>query len=155
MWARFATSVAIATEMALLMGSGCADNAQTIGLEGGSVVSDDGRFSLLIPEGALVRDTEVTISQVPCDTAAAIADCYLAEPVGTEFSFPVKVTYELDDETLGLGDPDFMTLVVQRGGKRWSALPDHRLDTRHTYLQATAMFLSSFTIYPHAPETMR
>lgn len=131
---------------------GCASSTEAMGPEGGAVVSDDGHFALHIPEGALAADIEVSVEATACKNPRALASCYVAHPIGTAFTRPIKVSYEIDAETLAAtDDPDGLTLVVHRGDV-WAALPDRKVDEDHTTVEASALYLSVFALYPEPPK---
>lgn len=148
------TSVAIvvtSTWIALTLASGCAASTEMMGPEGGAVISEDGRFILDIPKGALVADLELSVETTTCKTVRALTPCYVARPVGTLFSRPITVTYELDAEAVAAAaDPDRLALVVHRGDV-WTALPDRHVEEDHTAVEASALFLSVFAVYPEPP----
>ena len=92
-------------------------STRTIGPEGGTVRSSDGKLTLDIPPGALDEDTEITIRKLnPEDLGPEFGGfipdfAYQLEPEGLEFGAPVGATLELDDEPLN-ADGDFATGFV-------------------------------------------
>lgn len=128
---------------ALTLASGCDTNSgETIGPRGGTLVSDDGRFSVDIPEGALDAELELHIETVPCELSDAVGDCYAVSPRGTTFLRPVEVSYELADMDTdlpleGLG-------VVAEGADGWRVLADRDVDIDDEVIYASSMFLSEY-----------
>lgn len=58
----------------------------TVGPDGGTVVSDDGRVRVAVPRGALADDVTITIGRA--------GDCYELGPAGTAFAVPAEVTVD-------------------------------------------------------------
>jgi hypothetical protein len=137
--------------LAIVVATGCQETGETIGLRGGTIVSDDGRFSLEIAPGALEHPVDITITAADCNEMGIIAvgPCYTVGPRGTGFLFPAKVTYELDDE-LELAEPDDLAVSTQREHK-WKLLADRVVDVEDGTLTASAVYLSSFAIVTVAP----
>jgi hypothetical protein len=117
----------------------------TIGPRGGSVVSDDGRFSLEIPAGALDTEVPVRITAVQCEPANALGPCYDVSPRGVGFHLPAIVTYELGGMQLGTIDAIRLNVIAERDDG-WNVLADQEVDLEDEILSASAMYLSSYAI---------
>lgn len=138
--------LAIATT-ALVSLTGCDDQSEVVGPRGGTVISEDGRFMLSIPEGALPDDVEFSVVAIDCDQHDAVGDCYTVEPMGTSFLLPVEVSYEVADMELGSVDTEDLAVVVERGSD-WSMLADRDVDTEDEVVYASATYSSSFALIP-------
>ena len=83
---------------------GGGSSSPTIGPEGGTITSTDGRLTLTFPPGALSEDTEITIrnidpNELPPEFDGLDPDlAYLLEPDGIVFAVPVTATLMLDEE---------------------------------------------------------
>ena len=119
--------------------SGCDTTGETIGPRGGTLVSEDGRFSVDIPEGALDSEVELSIEEVECELGQAIGSCYAVFPTGTTFLYPVEVAYELGDM-----DVDEDIAVVAEASDGWRVLPDRGVDLEDAVVYASAMYLSEY-----------
>lgn len=119
--------------------SGCDTTGETLGPRGGTLVSDDGRFSVDIPEGALDSEVELSIEEVECALGDAIGSCYAVFPTGTTFLYPVEVAYELGDM-----DVDEDIAVVAEASDGWRVLPDRGVDLEDAVVYASAMYLSEY-----------
>lgn len=128
--------------LALAAITGCDAEGQTIGPRGGTLVSEDGRFSLEIPEGALEQELELHIEQVECEMAGALGDCYAVSPEGTAFLFPVEVAYELGDLDL----PDAEVGVVAETQDGWRALADQDIDLEDEVVYASSLYLAEYAL---------
>jgi len=81
--------------------------------EGTVVTSDDGKLTLMIPEGALAEDVEVTATWVPFDALPeelqqlrGATNGYRLEPDGLRFELPVAATLTLDKSELPEEEPE-------------------------------------------------
>lgn len=111
-----------------------------IGPEGGVVLSEDGRLSLEVPEGALSEPTEVSIELLPCE-ADGLADCYSVGGEAEQFSRPVTVVYEAAElETM-----DGVALIY-KGSTGWVRMPDAQIDREDETVMGTIMFPSSISV---------
>jgi len=117
----------------------------TVGPRGGVVASEDGRFTLEIPEGALEQDVEITIEEVECDPPSAIDSCYEMGPVGLPLLFPGTIVYDVNPEELDGLTADDLTVLVERE-EDWKPLADHRVDMAQAQVTASAVYLSSFAV---------
>lgn len=131
--------------VALFVLGGCEADSEVIGPRGGTVVSDDGRFSLEIPPDALDREIAVRIHAVDCAPTTAVGPCYEVSPRGVGFHLPAVVTYELGGMELGALDPHRLNVVAERD-EGWNILADQAVDLEDEIATASAMYLSSYAI---------
>lgn len=134
------------TIAAVVLTTGC-DVAEgtPVGPRGGFVVSDDGRFSLEIPEGALDQEIDITIDEVDCEQPDSLGPCYEVGPIGLPLLFPGTITYELDPGAMDGVDIDSVAVLIERE-EDWKPLADHRVNMRDEVVTASAVYLSSFAV---------
>lgn len=125
--------------------TGCSEEGTTVGTRGGVVVSDDGRFTLEIPEGALEHDVDITIDEVACEQAEALGPCYEVGPVGMPLLFPGTIIYEIDRDELDGFEAEEVTVLTERE-QDWKPLPDHHVDMGQAEVVASAVYLSSYAV---------
>lgn len=132
-----ATTLLLGVSLAALA-VGCDSEGETIGPRGGSLVSDDGRFSIDIPAGALDAEVDLSIEDVECEQGT-IGACYAVLPLGTTFLLPVEVAYEVADmkvsEDVG---------VVAQAAEGWRVLADRDVDLEDSVVYGSAMYLSEY-----------
>ena len=131
--------------VALLLIGGCEAAPEAIGPQGGTVVSDDGRFSLEIPPGALDTHVKVTITSVECELPSALGPCYRLAPRGLGFMLPATVTYELGGMELDAVDRRALNVIAERD-EGWNVLADQVVDLEDEVLTASALYLSSYAM---------
>ncbi len=117
---------------------GC-DATGMVGPEGGTLVSDDGRFTVEIPAGALATDIQFSIDMIECGFGKAIGPCYAGRPHGTEFQVPVEVVYDLAD--LDAGED---VALVEASSEGWRALPDRIVDLEAGAVFGSTLYLSEY-----------
>ncbi len=102
-------------------------SSATIGPAGGSVQSADGRFTLLVPAGALTSPTPLSISAATNDAPQGVGIAYVLAPANPAFAKPVlaRVTYGPDDVS-GSGSAALAIASHQPDG--WYSLGDGLLD---------------------------
>ena len=134
-------SVLALAAMSVGMPDACGLGSEAIiGPEGGVVLSEDGRLSLEVPEGALSEPTEVSLVSVPCD-AEGLADCYSVGGDAVQFARPVTVVYEAAElETM-----DDVALIY-KGSTGWIRMPDAQVDHEDQIVMGTIMFASSISV---------
>lgn len=85
---------------------------QEIGPDGGSLASDDGRFLLTVPAGALQAPTRLSVQSITATAPGAIGvSVRLEKPAGVTFAQPVRLSFKLASfelsgvavETLSIG----------------------------------------------------
>lgn len=132
--------------VAVVSMTGCSEEEGTIiDARGGIVVSDDGRFSLEIPPGALDQAVDVTIDEVECEQDEAVGPCYEVGPIGMPLLFPGEVVYELDAEVMNDLDPEELMVLTERN-EDWKPLADHDVDMVDGLVTASAVYLSSYAV---------
>lgn len=131
----------------LALVAGCESSGDSVGPRGGTIVSEDGRFSLEIRPGALEDDVDIAIHEVGCGSMGvdAVGPCYRVTPAGTGFLLPATVSFELDGETHD-GVPAHELALIVAHGNDWTVLADRDLDIEDGRLTASAVYLSSFAV---------
>ncbi len=125
--------------MSAAAAGGCDAGGEVIGPRGGTIASEDGRFSLDIPAGALDTEVELSIEKVECAFGDSIGSCYAVAPLGTTFLFPIEVAYELAD--MNVTDE---VGVVGHAADGWRVLPDRDVDLEDAVVYGSAMYLTEY-----------
>ena len=97
---------------------------EVIGTEGGEVTSLDGKIKILIPEGALNEDTEISViaADVTSFTIEELPDGYILNvagefrPIGQQFNKDVEITFYLDNPEIP-GTPVTLYLYHKNEGQ--------------------------------------
>ena len=133
--------------LAALAVAGCESSGDSVGPRGGTIVSEDGRFSLEIRPGALESDVDIQIHDVGCGSMGVdvVGPCYRVTPSGMGFLLPATVTFELEGDTHDGVPADELALIVAHG-QEWAVLADRSLDVEDGTISASAVYLSSFAV---------
>lgn len=147
-----ATKTLLAAVLGFSVLTGCdAQDGETIGPRGGTVMSDDGRLTLDIPAGAVAKDVEIRIEVVDDAPRGTVGTVYAIEPAGLQLAVPAELTYDLatdeSDRALDLTGVtmDALVLVTEKGA-RWEKMADRSLDADAETLSASVLFFSSYAI---------
>jgi hypothetical protein len=111
-----------------------------IGPEGGSVQSEDGRFTLEIPADALATEVEISVEAVECQQEGE-ADCYQVTPEGIAFREPAAAIYEAA-ELMAMESVSLSSM----GPTGWQPLADAVVDREDETITASVLYLSTFSI---------
>lgn len=109
------------------------------------MTSDDGRFTLEVPAGALAESVEITIDEVDCEPADAVDTCYEVGPVGLALLTPARVIYDVDTAMFDDFQTDDLALVGE-GREAWSELADPRFELLEGSVSASAVYLTSYAL---------
>lgn len=139
--------------LSMTVATGCDEGVETIGPEGGVVVSPDGRVTLEIPPGALDQEVLVTIGEVDDGPDGSIGRVYEVEPRLTMLARPARLTYDLlapeveGTEALGLADAQMedVALVTEKD-TQWDRLADRDVDLDEATVSASVLFFSTYAV---------
>jgi hypothetical protein len=110
----------------------------SIGPEGGIVVSPDRRFSLEVPAGALAYRVHVTIDLAEAWPAGALGPVFEVRPSGTTFASPATLVYRYQANDIAPAVPAELRMAVAVGST-WSTLM--------TTVDAAAMVVTAKTTH--------
>jgi hypothetical protein len=120
---------------------------KTIGASGGSVVSDDGKFTVTIPAGALSSSLDITIQPITNEAPGGIAGGYELLPSGTKFSIPVTLTYHYAADDINGSSPYFTYIATQDSTGQWTEdVLNRDLDTVANTVSITTPHFSSYVL---------
>lgn len=95
---------------------------QSVGVQGGTVQTSDGRVTLEIPVGALSANEEITISTVdgyPNESGAVVGGTvYEFGPDGLQFGQPVKLSLQFEASNVPSGKTEGLRLY-KKDSERW------------------------------------
>ncbi len=107
--------------------NGAATNA-IIGAAGGTIVSDDGSFSIDVPAGALASDTDITIQPITNTAWGGLRNGYRLTPDGLTFTQPVDLVFDVAPQDLAGSHPDFLDVAFQTSEGFWQVVENPRYD---------------------------
>jgi hypothetical protein len=120
---------------------------KTIGSSGGSVVSDDGKFTISIPAGALKDNLDITIQPITNEAPGGIGGGYELLPSGTKFSTPVTLSYHYSADDINGSSPYFTYIATQDSTGQWTEdVLNRDLDTVANTVSITTPHFSSYVL---------
>jgi hypothetical protein len=128
------------------MGSDTASSpgTMTVGPGGGTIVSADGRLTLVVPPGALTRLVVFSIQPTTDVPAGALGPAYAVGPPGTTFAVPAQVIFK--PAAADFAGVDLATVQVAQHpvGGGWINLADLVSDTGAGTVRGNTSGVSSF-----------
>ena len=114
----------------------------SIGPEGGLVVSPDRRLTLEVPAGALALRVHITIDLGEAWPAGALGPVFEVRPSGTTFAKPATLAYRYQPADIAPAVPAELRMAVAVGSN-WSALPT-TVDAAASLVTAQTTHLSTY-----------
>jgi hypothetical protein len=104
--------------------------APPITAAGGTVTSDDGKVSLVIPAGALSAPTTITITPATVSHARLLpGTAYTFAPDGLQFAVPARLTIRYDSIPAALANDAAFVWLHRRNGSDWDPMEGEPVDT--------------------------
>jgi hypothetical protein len=94
-----------------------------IGKRGGSISSADSKLTLVFPEGALEKETQISIQPINNTLTLQDAGAYQLEPSGIRFNKPVTIIFKYE------GDAELKGIAMQEESGQWWSLRKATIDT--------------------------
>lgn len=128
--------------------SGTTDNNESniIGSAGGTVTSSNGKVKIVIPSGALNKDTEITFSAASNQPSGNIGTAYEVNPDGATFNKPVTISITYDEASLpsGVSESDIKLGTVTNN--KWEVITDSFVNTTSNTISGSITHLSTYGI---------
>jgi hypothetical protein len=109
---------------------------------GGTLTGTDGIVNLIIPAGAVDANTTVSIKvSDEVSPANGIGKVYTLSPDGTQFTKPVKLSFQYSDEDALKKPSSTIAIAFKKGDNTWQLMPTLAVDeTTHTITTETTHF---------------
>lgn len=117
---------------------------KSIGPEGGTIRTPDGRFSVTIPAGAVTAATGFSLQPVTRVLELGSGNAFRLKPENVPFSQPVEISLHYDDADLDGAAPECLFLAYQDTAGYWHHVQT-ALDTVHRILKASTRHFSDWT----------
>jgi hypothetical protein len=119
--------------------------SKTIGPEGGSISSPDGRVTVKVPANVVTGNIEFGIQPITNQVPGGIGNGYRLEPDGQKFSAPVEVLFKYDDSDLEGTVPEAFALAFQDSQGEWQAQKSAKLDKIRKTLTVSSRHFSDWS----------
>ena len=115
--------------------------SKSIGSDGGSLATPDGRLTLQIPQNALSSPVNITIQPITDQSPGGLGKAYRLEPNGQTFGTPVEVSFHYDDKDLEGTGPEALDVAYQDAEGFWRVFQSvNRVQANKTLTVATTHF---------------
>ncbi len=102
--------------------------SQKIGKDGGTLISSDNKITLIIPAGALLSETLISIQPTTNFAQESMGKAYQLEPSGIQFQKPAQLVFHYTDEEMDGQSPELMGVAWQDDNGAWKGLRKVNLD---------------------------
>lgn len=118
----------------------------TIGPEGGSLTSADGRLTLNVPAGALAEDTQISIQPITSTAPHGVGGAWRLGPDGQTFAQPVQLVFRYSEAEAG-GSVGGLAVAFQDARGFWQAVGTATLDASARTLTVSTEHFSDWTLF--------
>lgn len=118
----------------------------TIGPDGGTITSDDGKITLTFPAGAVSAATTVGIQSITNHVPLGLGDGFRLTPEGTTFSKPVTLKINYANIQLNDAIPEFLWITTQNADGTWSAIHSSEVNTANKTVTITTTHFSDWAL---------
>ncbi|GAB3265515.1 hypothetical protein GCM10027347_33290 [Larkinella harenae] len=119
---------------------------KTIGAEGGTLATTDGRVALTVPAGAVTKATEFSIQPVENTLPGARSESFRLLPEGTTFEKPLTLRLSYANLPLEGTVPEALFLAYQNANGQYRLVTKTTLNTTEKTLTVTTTHFSDWQI---------
>lgn len=119
----------------------------TIGAEGGSMTSSDGRIKIIIPSGSLNANHTISIQSIINHNPLAIGNAYRIEPHNIQFSKPVTVEFNFAESEIENTIPEALGIAYQDSTGVWQARGNANIDKASGKISVTTTHFSDWSLF--------
>lgn len=131
----------------VLFAVGCGNSVtRTIGPEGGTVTSEDGRLEIEVPAGAFSKKMEISIAPFDHGVDRGIGRGYRVTPEGA-LEHPVKLSFVYGDEELNGAVPSGLGIAFREGQGDWMAITNRVVDPGSRKVSVTTDHFSDWILF--------
>ncbi|MFD1144714.1 hypothetical protein ACFQ4C_26535 [Larkinella insperata] len=123
-----------------------AATTKTIGAEGGTLATADGRVALTIPAGAVAKATEFSIQPVENTLPGARSESFRLLPEGTTFAKPLTLRLSYANLPLEGTVPEALFLAYQNASGQYRLVTKTTLNTTEKTLTVTTTHFSDWQV---------
>lgn len=121
---------------------------KTIGPEGDSLNTFDGKMMLIIPPEVLTEVTFVGIRTITNMLPGSMGKSYRLYPENISFNKPIEILYAYTDAELAAAPKGVLYLASQNKEGYWVVLDKTQMDKNKHTLKASTTYLADYTTYP-------
>src|SRR3972149_10174401 len=122
------------------------NESNSIGPNGGTVTSSNGKAKIVLPSGALSQDTGITVAVVSNQPSGNIGTAYEFGPDGTTFNKPVTISITYDEASLPSGVIESDIKLGMITNNQWQEITNSVVDTVANIVSGTTSHLSIYGV---------
>lgn len=119
----------------------------SIGPQGGTVSSSDGRLQVMIPAGALSKNESISVQPVSNECPAGTGLAYRLHPHGLTFAQPATITFHYTEENLSGTTPELLKVAYQTNTQSWNALENHNWSAQAKTVSVQTTHFSDWALF--------
>ncbi|MFT3703402.1 MAG: hypothetical protein QM802_13580 [Agriterribacter sp.] len=120
---------------------------QTIGADGGKIISTDGILELTIPAGALTSNTAITVQPIKNTAPNGNGKGYRCLPNGLHFEKDITIQFHYTNEALAATRADWMSIAFQNAQKYWQVVQHIQNDSTKKIISASVNHFTDFVTF--------
>jgi hypothetical protein len=122
----------------------------TIGPQGGTLVSADGRLVLSVPAGALAAPAAVSVEPIGNHAHGGAGVAYRLAPHGVTFAKPVRLSFRYSDADIDGTVPQLLRVAFQDETGRWRMFRQPQVDAVAGTVTVETTHFSDWSLVPGA-----
>ena len=126
---------------------GSAPAKKTIGQQGGTLKSTDGRIEIDIPQGALTGNQEISIQRISNTNPMKLNQAYRIEPHGITFKKEVKLSFYYTEEDLAGTVAEALEIAYQNDKGIWIRVGGPELDKENKTVTVSTTHFSDWSFF--------
>ena len=120
---------------------------KNIGTSGGTISSEDNRFEIEIPAGALNSDTPISIQAITNEAPGGVGLAYRFHPENLKLSKPAVLKFHYTQEELAGSAVQLMGITFQANDRTWRTTYEFEFDEFSQTIFATTSHFTDFAAY--------
>jgi len=123
---------------------------KTIGTAGGVIHSDDDRFTVSIPAGALTSDVAISMQPITNTNGSGLGTAYRMLPDGQKFAKPISIRVNYTDEETRQAMPEALGIAYQNSKGVWMGVGGVELDTAQKSVSIDVNHFTDFSFFEYS-----
>jgi hypothetical protein len=118
---------------------------KSIGQEGGTIASTDGRITVSVPAHAVSGPMDFSVQPLTNMAPGGVGDAYRMEPGRLTFSQPVKLSFKFNDDDTSGAAPETFTVAYQDRDGLWQPIKNVELDKQNKIYSVLTSHFSDYS----------
>lgn len=120
---------------------------KSIGPEGGTIASPDGRITVEVPPNAVRDPIDFSIQPITNLAHGGVGNAYRLEPSEKQFATPVKLSFSLDAQDIKEIIPEGLSVAYQDKAGVWQALKTAKIDQATRALTVSTTHFTDWSVW--------